>query len=84
MSNIKSSDSDRCLTQAIDAFVARASAGDIRVECKDGVATLHGTVRSHSARTALEDLVLAHEGVRSVDNLLMVETSTAASARQFS
>ena len=77
-------DADRFLAEAITAFVLRAAAEDVRVDCHAGVASLRGAVRSHSARTALEDLVRAHDGVCAVDNYLVLEPAAAAGSRRTS
>jgi osmotically-inducible protein OsmY len=71
---------DRSLTNAITAFLRGAARGSVLVECTAGNASLRGNVRSRTARTAIEDLVLAHDGVRSVDNHLVVDPAAFEAA----
>jgi osmotically-inducible protein OsmY len=66
---------DRCLNDALRAFVRAAAQGDVSVEYAAGVASLRGSVTSFTARAAVEDLVAAHEGVESVVNHLIVESA---------
>jgi osmotically-inducible protein OsmY len=70
---------DRSVTEALETFLQNASCDHVSVQCRDGVASLRGNVPSDTARTAIEDLVLAHDGVRSVENRLVVDATTRPS-----
>jgi osmotically-inducible protein OsmY len=72
---------DRHRAEAIAAFIARTSAGDVRVSFSEGVASLRGSVPTSTARAALEDLVSAHDGVEAVVNELVVEPAAVARPR---
>jgi osmotically-inducible protein OsmY len=63
---------DLALTDAVTAFLRRIACADVSIEVASGVASLHGNVTSQTARTAIEDLVMAHDGVRVVINHLVV------------
>jgi hypothetical protein len=75
---------DHVLADALGTFLRHASCGDVTVQCRGGVVSLRGIVPSHTARTAAEDLVLAHDGVRSVQNHLVVDPALRASSGQAS
>ena len=55
---------------ALNGFVHNAMPleSDVTVQFASGVASLRGTVHSLTVAQAIEDLVLAHEGVESVIN----------------
>jgi osmotically-inducible protein OsmY len=72
---------DHLLTTAVEAFLRNVACGDVSVLCRGGVASLRGSVPSRIASMAVEDLVLAHDGVRSVQNLLVVDAAARASRR---
>jgi len=69
---------DTDLAEALNAFVRNATGEDVTTEFAAGVASLSGRVRSESARRAIEDLVMAHEGVLSVVNNITVFTPEIA------
>jgi osmotically-inducible protein OsmY len=70
---------DLDIADALSAFVARIAAGAVSVTFWSGVASLNGCVKTEAARTAIEDLVRAHEGVRCVVSALTIASAEAAS-----
>jgi osmotically-inducible protein OsmY len=70
---------DQDIEDGLNAFLLSAVPEDyaVAVEFASGAATLRGVVPSESAARAVADLVLAHDGVESVINLVV----TAAIAR---
>ncbi len=64
--------------EALSAFIRNATPDDVTVEFADGVASLSGSVSSPRSSRAIEDLILAHEGVMSVVNNLAVRPRVAA------
>jgi len=69
---------DLDVTAALNAFVRNAMPDGVAVEFAGGVASLSGCVSSPKSSRAIEDLILAHEGVLSVVNNLVVEPRVAA------
>jgi osmotically-inducible protein OsmY len=67
---------DYDILDALNAFVRSATPNHVSVEFADGVASLYGSVPSAPARRALEDLVMAHEGVVSVVNNIVLAAGT--------
>jgi osmotically-inducible protein OsmY len=75
---------DTDVAEALAAFLRSATGEDVSVEFAAGVASLTGRVRSATARRAIEDLVMAHEGVQSIVNNITVaapETAPRPSSR---
>ena len=75
---------DTDIAEALSAFLRNATGEDVSVEFVAGVASLSGRTRTANARRAIEDLVMAHEGVLSVVNNIAVaalETATRPSSR---
>jgi osmotically-inducible protein OsmY len=66
---------ETAIAAALEAFVARVGAGRVRVAFVAGTASLSGVVGSETQRQALDDLVRAHDGVRSVHNGLVVQAA---------
>ena len=69
---------DPDVTAALNAFVRNAMPDGVAVEFAGGVASLSGCVSSPTSSSAIEDLILAHEGVLSVVNNLVVQPRVAA------
>lgn len=70
------SDTDVC--DALNAFVRNAMPEGVTVEFADGVASLSGSVSRRQSRRAIEDLIMAHDGVLSVVNNLVVQPHRVA------
>ena len=70
---------DMDVEDAINDFIRNALPldGDVRVEFAAGVATIWGRTQSLTAARAIEDLVMAHDGVQSVINNLVVAPEPA-------
>ena len=64
--------------EALSAFVRNAMPDDVTVEFADGAASLSGSVSSLRSSRAIEDLIMAHEGVLSVVNNLVVRPQGVA------
>ncbi len=73
---------DLDVTVALNAFVRNAMPDGVAVEFAGGVASLSGCVSSPKSSRAIEDLILAHEGVLSVVNNLVVQPQVAAQRAQ--
>jgi osmotically-inducible protein OsmY len=73
---------DLDVTAALNAFVRNAMADGVAVEFAGGIASLSGHVSSPTSRRAIEDLTLAHEGVLSVVNKLVVRPQAVAQREQ--
>ena len=58
--------------EALSAFVRNVLGEDVEVHFAEGVAALSGTVRTPAARRAIEDMAMAHDGVMSVVNNIVV------------
>jgi len=65
---------DMDIEDAINAFLRSALPldDDVQVEFSQGAATIRGRVRSLTAARAIEDLVVAHDGVQYVINHLVI------------
>lgn len=65
---------DDAIAEALRAFVCALgpAAAEVRVEYAAGAVTLAGAVASATQRQAIEDLLLAHDGVESVVSELRV------------
>jgi osmotically-inducible protein OsmY len=70
---------DYDVADALTAFARHATAEDVAVDFASGVASLRGHVASAKASRALEDLILAHEGVDIVVNNLVIQRANVAS-----
>lgn len=73
---------DLDVAAALNAFVRSATRDDVTVEFTSGVASISGWVSSQTALRAVEDLVLAHEGVLSVVNNLTVQPQSVPQEAQ--
>ena len=73
---------DLDVTAALNAFVRNAMPDGVAVEFAGGVASLSGCVSSPKSSRAIEDLILAHEGVLSVVNNLAVRPRAVARRAQ--
>ena len=63
---------DYDIADALNAFVRNITSDDVTVEFTGGVASIRGRVASLTASRAIEDLIVAHDGVTSVLNHLVV------------
>ena len=72
------------LEAALNDFVRHAMPldSDVSVQFGQGIASLHGTVPSLTVAQAIEDLVLAHDGVQSVINGLSLAPVSKARAEE--
>lgn len=64
---------DLDVAAALSAFVRNAMPDDVTIEFASGVASISGSVSSRRSSSAIEDLILAHEGVLSVVNNLVMQ-----------
>ena len=64
---------DLAVADALNAFVRNAMPDDVTIEFASGVASISGSVSSRRSSSAIEDLILAHEGVLSVVNNLVMQ-----------
>lgn len=73
---------DDAIAEALRTFVCALgpAAVDVRVDYRAGVVTVTGQVASDTQRQAIEDLLLAHDGVESVVSELCVVASGVASS----
>ena len=60
------------IAASLQSFVRNATDDEITVWFADGVAVLTGRTASATQRTAIEDLVAAHDGVLRIDNRIEV------------
>ena len=60
------------IAASLQTFVRNATDDEIQVWFSDGVAVLTGTTTSATRRTAIEDLVAAHDGVLRIENRIEV------------
>jgi hypothetical protein len=72
--------SDREVEQALNRFITATGCAGVRVSFDSGHAQLSGAVARASHRTALEDLVGAHDAVRSVRSDVSVIAVAALAA----
>ena len=72
---------DQDLARALEAFVRNVAGDGVRVTFDGGIARLDGSVASPTARTALVDLLVTHEGVAAVDNRLRIDAVAERSVR---
>ena len=75
---------DMDIEAALNDFVRHAMPldSDVSVQFGEGIASLHGTVPSLTVAQAIEDLVLAHDGVQSVINGLSLAPVSKARAEE--
>lgn len=57
-------------------------AGDISIQCKDGIVTLEGRVESRRMKHRVEDIVDSCSGVKDVDNRLRVSSASEQNLQQ--
>jgi hyperosmotically inducible protein len=72
---------DAAITTRVKAKLAaddRVKATDINVDTMNGIVTLHGNVKSDTAKNAAEEIARQVDGVASIDNQIM----TGATAQQ--